>query len=258
MSTSTPALAHLAALSRTELALFLRSKSNLFNVLVIPALIVMGTTTIMKQFDLEGAGLAMGQVMISTSAGVVLVMALYAPLIGTYVLRREEHVLKRLRTGEVGDVVILAAPAVPMALAALVQFALIAGAVAAIAGLGLPAAPHLVVLGIVLGTVLTAAVAALSTAAARTAESAQGISTIGFLLLLLTSGTLVPLETLPAAFGDVLRFFPLTPVIELVRSGWTGRDAGPADTLVSVAVLLAWTLLCTWTARRRFRWEPRT
>ncbi|MFE9122350.1 ABC transporter permease [Streptomyces sp. NPDC007172] len=254
----TTAPGHFAALSRAELALFWRSKSNLFNVLVIPAMIVMGTTTIMKQFDLTGAGLAMGQVMISTSAGVVLVMALYAPLIGTYVLRREEHVLKRLRTGEVGDVVILAAPAVPMALAALVQFALISGAVAAVAGLGLPAAPHLVVLGIVLGTVLTAAVAALSTAAARTAESAQGISTIGFLLLLLTSGTLVPLETLPPAFGAVLRYFPLTPVIELVRAGWSGRGADPSHALTCVAVLLAWTLLCTWAAHRRFRWEPRT
>ncbi|MGV4928042.1 ABC transporter permease (plasmid) [Streptomyces sp. BHT-5-2] len=252
------ATTHLAALSRVELTLFLRSKSNLFNVLVIPAMITMGTTTVMKQFDLEGAGLAMGQVMISTSAGIVLVMALYAPLVGTYVLRREEHVLKRLRTGEVSDLVILASPAVPMTLAAVFQFALIATAVSVIAGLGTPAAPHLVLLGVLLGAVLTAAVAALSTAAARTAESAQGISTIGFLLLLLTSGTLVPLEVLPDAMGDVLRFFPLTPVTELVRSGWTGQHAGPADTLIAIVTLLAWTALAAWGAHRNFRWEPRT
>lgn len=249
--------AHLTALSRVELTLFLRSKSNLFNVLVIPVLIVMGTTTIMKQFDLKDAGLAMGQVMISTSAGIVLIMALYAPLIGVYVLRREEHVLKRLRTGEVGDLVILASPAVPMAIAAVAQFALIATAVSIIAGLGAPAATHLVVIGILLGTLLTASAAAISTAAARTAESAQGISTIGFLLLLLTSGTLIPLEVLPDTFGDILRFFPLTPVIELVRSGWTGHGAGMIDSLVRIVTLLAWTALAAWGAQRRFRWEPR-
>ncbi|MFF8842432.1 ABC transporter permease [Streptomyces sp. NPDC015127] len=248
---------HLTALSRVELTLFLRSKSNLFNVMVVPVLIVMGTTTIMKQFDLDDAGLAIGQVMISTSAGIVLIMALYAPLIGVYVLRREEHVLKRLRTGEVGDLVILASPAVPMAVAAAVQFALIATAVSLIAGLGAPAAPHLVVLGILLGTLLTASAAAISTAVARTAESAQGVSTIGFLLLLLTSGTLIPLEVLPGALGDVLRFFPLTPVIELVRSGWTGHDAGMIDSAARVVTLLVWTALAAWGAQRRFRWEPR-
>ncbi|MFE3329559.1 ABC transporter permease [Streptomyces sp. NPDC059176] len=253
----TAATAHLAALSRVELTLFFRSKSNLFNVLVVPALIVMGTTTIMKQYDLEGAGLTMGQVMISTGAGIVLVMALYAPLIGVYVLRREEHVLKRLRTGEVGDLAILASPAVPMALATLVQFALIAGAVSAIAGLGAPAAPHLAVAGVLLGTVLITAAAAISTAAARTAESAQGVSTIGFLLLLLTSGTLIPLEVLPDPVGAVLRFFPLTPVIQLVQSGWTGQDTGMIDSVVRCATLLAWTALASWGALHRFRWEPR-
>ncbi|MEV5883672.1 ABC transporter permease [Streptomyces sp. NPDC052020] len=249
--------AHLTALSRAELTLFLRSKSNLFNVLVVPVLIVMGSTTIMERFELGDAGLALGQVMISTTAGIVLIMALYAPLIGVYVLRREEHVLKRLRTGEVEDLIVLAGPAVPMALAAVFQFALIATAVSVIAGLGIPAAPHLVVLGIVLGTLLTTAAAAVSTAAARTAESAQGVSTIGFLLLLLTSGTLIPLEVLPDALGDVLRFFPLTPVIELVRTGWTGQDAGVIDSLARILTLLAWTTVAAWGALRRFRWEPR-
>jgi ABC-2 type transport system permease protein len=254
---SPTAAGHLAALSRVELTLFLRSRSNLFNVLVIPALITMGTTTFMRQYDLAGAGLGMGQVMISTSAGIVLVMALYAPLIGVYVLRREEHVLKRLRTGEIGDLAILASPAVPLALATLVQFVLIASAVSVIAGLGVPAAPHLAVLGILLGTVLVTAAAAFSTAAARTAESAQGVSTIGFLFLLLTSGTLIPLEVLPGPLAEVLRFFPLTPVIELVRSGWTGQDAGMMESVVRCATLLAWTALAAWAALRRFRWEPR-
>ncbi|MFD8086128.1 ABC transporter permease [Kitasatospora sp. NPDC059722] len=248
---------HLAALSRVELTLFLRSKSNLFNVLVIPVLIVMGTTTVMRQFDLKGAGLAMGHVMVSTTAGIVLIMALYAPLIGVYVLRREEYVLKRQRTGEIGDLVILASPAVPMAIAAVLQFTAIAAAVALIAGLGAPAAPHLVAVGVLLGTVLIAAAAALSTAFARTAESAQGVSTVGFMLLLVTSGTVIPLEVLPGPFADVLRFFPLTPVIELVRSGWTGEGAGMVDSVVRGATLLAWTALAAWGALRRFRWEPR-
>ncbi|MER8068872.1 ABC transporter permease [Streptomyces sp. NPDC094034] len=251
------AVAHLTALSRIELRLFARSKTNLFNVLVIPVLITMGTTTFMDQYDLAGAGLAMGQVMISTSAGIVLVMALYAPLTGVYVLRREDHLLKRLRTGEVHDTVILASPAVPMIVVAVVQFALIAAAITVIADLGAPAAPHLALLGILLGALLTTAVAALTTAVARTAESAQGVSTMGFLFLLLTSGTLVPMGVLPDIFGDVLGYFPLTPAVSLVQSGWTGEDAGLGSALIRVATIVAWTALATWGVRRWFRWEPR-
>ncbi|ARF74354.1 hypothetical protein B7C62_20540 [Kitasatospora albolonga] len=249
--------AHLAALGRAEFTLFFRSKSNLVNVLLIPVMVTVGMKVVIDRFDLPAAGLTMGPVIISTAAGVILTMALYAPLVGIYVARREELLLKRLRTGEVSDFTILAGSAVPTAAAVPVQFGLITVAVSLIAGMGLPPNPLLPLVGMALGTTLMVMLAAATTAMARTVESAQVALLPGMFLLPLTSGTYIPLEVLPDVVHDIFRFLPLTPVIDLVRAGWTeGMSWGRI--VLDIAVLAGWTALAAYTVRRRFRWEPRT
>lgn len=249
--------AHLAALGRAELTLFLRSKANLVSAVLVPVLLVFTMKVLLGQFDLSGAGLALGPVMISTSAGIILLMGLYAPLTSIYVMRREQLILKRLRSGEVGDLTILLGAAVPVAAAVPLQFVVISTGITLIAGAGAPAAPVLAVIGIVLGAVLVAVLAALTTVLARTAEGAQVAVLPGLFLLPLTSGTYVPLEILPHGVQEVFRFFPLTPVTDLVRSGWTGTMS-VAEAATRTLTLLVWIGLAGWAARRWFRWEPRT
>ncbi|MEV6795384.1 ABC transporter permease [Streptomyces sp. NPDC051320] len=248
---------HLAGLGRAELTLFLRSKANLVSALLVPLMLVFTMKVILDQFDLSGAGLTMGPVMISSAAGIILLMGLYAPLTSIYVMRREQLILKRLRSGEVGDLTILLGAAVPVVAAVPVQFLIISAGITVVAGTGAPAAPLLAVIGIVLGTALITALAALTTVLARTAETAQIAVLPGMFLLPLTSGTYVPLEILPHGVQEVLRFFPLTPVTDLVRSGWTG-SLSVADAAVRTATLLVWIALTAWAVRRSFRWEPRT
>ncbi|GGN19622.1 ABC transporter permease [Streptomyces fuscichromogenes] len=248
---------HLAALGRAELTLLLRSKANLFSVLIIPVMLVGTMKVVMAQFDLAAAGLSVGPVMISTAAGIVLLMALYTPLTSTYVMRREQLLLKRLRSGEVADLTILLGSALPVVAVVPFQFALISTAITLIADEGGPRSPQLAVVGILLGAVLVTALAALTTVLARTAESAQVAVLPGMFLLPLTSGTYIPLEVYPHVLQEVFRFFPLTPVTDLVRAGWTGSMTA-AQAAVRVMTLLVWITLVAFAARRWFRWEPRT
>lgn len=248
---------HLAALGRAELTLLLRSKANLFSVLIIPIMLVGTMKVVMGQFDLAAVGLSIGPVMISTSAGIVLLMALYAPLTSIYVMRREQLLLKRLRSGEIADLTILLGAAIPVVAVVPLQFALISTGITLVAGEGGPRSPHLAVIGVVLGAVLAAVLAALTTVLARTAENAQVAILPGMFLLPLTSGTYVPLEIYPHALQEVFRFFPLTPVTDLVRAGWAGSMTA-WQAAVRIMTLLAWIALIAWAAKRWFRWEPRT
>jgi ABC-2 type transport system permease protein len=184
-------------------------------------------------------------------------MALYAPLTSIYVMRREQLILKRLRSGEIDDITILLGSAVPVVSTVPIQFIVIATGISLVAGTGAPAAPVLAVMGIVLGAVLVAVLAALTTVMARTAENAQVAVLPGMFLLPLTSGTYIPLEILPHGVQEVFRFFPLTPVTDLVRAGWTG-SMSIADAATRTVTLLVWITLAAWAARRWFRWEPRT
>lgn len=184
-------------------------------------------------------------------------MALYAPLTSIYVMRREQLILKRLRSGEIADVTILLGSAVPVVAVVPVQFALISTGISLVAEEGGPRSPQLAVIGLVLGAVLATVLAALTTVLARTAENAQVAVLPGMFLLPLTSGTYIPLEIYPHALQEVFRFFPLTPVTDLVRAGWTGSMTVWQAT-VRVVTLLVWIALITYAAKRWFRWEPRT
>jgi ABC-2 type transport system permease protein len=100
------------------------------------------------------------------------------------------------------------------------------------------------------------ALAGVTASFSRTAESAQVTSLPVMFVSLLGSGVTVPLEVLPDRVASVCELLPLSPVITLVRGGWTG-DLTAYEALGAVATALAWTLLAVFAVRRWFRWEPR-
>ena len=73
---------------------------------------------------------------------------------------------------------------------------------------------------------------------------------------MLGSGTFIPLEVMPDRLASVCELLPLTPVITLIRGGWTG-DLSAYDALGALATAVAWTVLAVFAVRRWFRWEPR-
>ena len=255
-TTTTTPMSRMTSLARAELTLLGRSKGTLFAALFVPLVLPLSVRSAAEEMDLAEAGLTPGAVVLPAAVGFSLLFAVYSSLVGIFVVRREELVLKRLRTGELRDAEILGGSALPAVLTGLVQCLVLTVACAVLLDMSAPSAPHLAVLGLLLGLVMCAALAAVTAAFTRTAESAQVTPMPLLIVSMIGSGMFVPLELLPDRVASVCELLPLTPVVTLVRGGWTG-DLSAAETLAALATAVAWTLLAVFAVRRRFRWEPR-
>ncbi|MDG9728144.1 MULTISPECIES: ABC transporter permease [unclassified Streptomyces] len=252
----TTPMSRMTALARAELILLGRNKGTIVAALFVPLVLPFSVWSASKEMDLAEAGLTTGTLVLPAAIGFSLLFAVYSALVGVFVVRREELVLKRLRTGELRDAEILGGSALPSVLTGLVQSLLLAAGCFVLLDLSAPSAPHLAVLGLLLGLVMCAALAAVTASFTRTGESAQ-VTPMPFMFAsMLGSGMFVPLEVLPDLASSLCELLPLTPVITLVRGGWTG-DLSAYETLGAVATAVAWTVVAVFAVQRRFRWEPR-
>ncbi|MDH6215223.1 ABC transporter permease [Streptomyces pseudovenezuelae] len=251
-----PAGRRLRALARAELTLLGRNRSAVVTALLVPLALPFSVRPALDQMDLKAEGLSVGIVLVTAAVGFSFLFAVYSSLVSAYVARREELVLKRLRTGEVGDPEILVGTALPAMCVGLLQSLVLTVACALLLDTGAPQAPYLTVLGLLLGLVLSAALAALTASYTRTVESAQVTALPLLFLSMLGSGIAIPAEALPDRVADVCAYLPLSPAIRLVRGGFTGELSG-YEALVAAATALAWTVLAVFAVRRWFRWEPR-
>lgn len=246
----------MAALGRAELTLLLRSRAALFTALMVPAIMAFSMRGMVKSLDLAGTGLSIATVLLPGILAMALFFSVYTNLVGVYVTRRESLVLKRLRAGEVRDWEILAGGALPAVVLALVQCLLMAVGLTVVLDAPLPEAPHLVILGLLAGLALLVAGGALTAAVTRTAESSQ-LTFLPFMLVTMAgSGLFLPREVLPGVVGDISAWLPFSPVMDLLRGGWTG-DLGLMDQGRLLLTALAWTGAAALGVRRWFRWSPR-
>ncbi|MFJ6940090.1 ABC transporter permease [Streptomyces sp. NPDC101132] len=250
-----PAVRHMKALFRVEWKLFNRIKGNYIYVVFVPLMILMAMRFVHDQLDLAGHGLDAGPLMVSTAAGILLIFSLYSSVTGLYVARREELVLKRLRTGEASDAVILAGGASLYVTVAVVQI-LVTSAVLSVMFDAVPRQPLAALAGLLTGVAQMTAMAAATAALCRTVESVMVATLPAIFILPMVSGIYLPREVLPDALGDALLYAPLSSTVDLIRSGWTA-ELGAAALLTHTALALLWTALFAWTATRKFRWEPR-
>ncbi|SDJ24714.1 ABC-2 type transport system permease protein [Lentzea albidocapillata subsp. violacea] len=230
------------AVGQAELKLFWRNRTALFNSLLLPLLLA----PVLYSVDADGVPLVVGLI------GFALLMAVYYNLVTTFVARREELVLKRLRVGELTDPEILAGAALPSVVVALGQMVLYTVVVGVITGVALPARPWFLLLGVLGGVAVFVLLAAASSAFTRTVEMAQVTSLPVLMACMLGSGLIFPLSVLPGGIASVLKYLPLTPVLELLRAGWAD---GPV--LQPLIVLAVWIVLGTYAVQRWFRWDPR-
>ncbi|MBQ1098571.1 ABC transporter permease [Streptomyces sp. b94] len=255
-ATVTTPMGRMTALARVEMTLLGRNKGTLFAALFVPLVLPLSVWSASKEMDLAEAGLTTGTLVLPAAIGFSLLFAVYSALVGVFVVRREELVLKRLRTGELRDAEILSGSAMPAVLSGLVQSLLLAAGCFVLLDLSAPPAPHLAVVGLLLGLVMCAALAAVTASFTRTGESAQ-VTPLPFMFVsMLGSGMFVPLEVLPDRLASFCELLPLTPVITLMRGGWTG-DLSAYEALGAVVTAVAWTVVAVFAVRRWFRWEPR-
>ncbi|MFD0148792.1 ABC transporter permease [Streptomyces sp. NPDC055721] len=246
----------MTSLGRAELTLLGRNKNNLFIALLMPLMMIFVMRSSLGQMssgELPG-GLAGTTVIGGT--GLVLVLVVYMGLVSALVARREELVLKRLRTGEATDLEILGGAALPSAAIALLQCAVLAVGGVLVLDVPAPRRPDLLVLGLLAAILLLAGLAAATTAITRNVESA-GLTTLPFFLIsAMGSGLMVPLDVLPDPAANIARLLPFSGVMEFVRAGWLG--AGDTEDLMTAALTtLVWGALTVFAVRTWFRWEPR-
>ncbi|MGX2996198.1 ABC transporter permease [Streptomyces sp. JNUCC 64] len=253
---TTTAVDRLVSLTRAEVSLLLRSKGTLFAAVFVPLVLPFSFRSVTKDMDLEGTGLSIGTILMPSAVGFSLLFAVYMAFTGILVARREELVLKRLRVGELRDAEILGGTALPSVCVALIQCAVLVAGSVALLDVGVPKAVHLSLLGLVLGLVMCAALAAVTAAFSRTLENSQVAVMPLMLVSMFGSGITVPLEMLPDEAARICELLPLTGVISLVRGGWTGTMSG-TETLTAVVTAVVWTGLSVFAVRRWFRWEPR-
>ncbi|MFF7145104.1 ABC transporter permease [Streptomyces nodosus] len=252
---NTMTVARMRALGRAELTLLLRAKSALFTGAAAPVLLTVGLWSAVGEMDLAGTGLSPGTIVLPGAVGFMLLFTVYSNLVGVYVARREESVLKRLRTGEATEPEILVGSALPAAVLTVLQVLVLVVAGAALLRVPMPSRPDLLAAGVLLGLVMTAAMAAVSSTT-RSVEAAQVTPLPVMLVSLMGSGMFIPLDVMPDRVAEVCRLLPLSPVMELVRGGRAGgQEAGM--TLRSLALAVVWTGLMLLAARRWFRWERR-
>ena len=211
----------------------------------------------------------------SVGAGAIVTMWLvvglfpvYYNLLSQFVNRRDELVLKRLRTGETRDGELLLSIALPGAISALVLTAA-AIPIAALLDQPLPVNPILYAALAVMAVVMFSAFAYWTAAWTKNAEAAQLTSLP--LIILASIGPLTnTIPDMPDRLRDILSLTPGAAISDLVRNGWFGFE-GPGATEPTLAlaetwghaaeplaVTAAWTLLAVALARRSMRWEPRT
>ncbi|UCA47992.1 ABC transporter permease [Streptomyces sp. WA6-1-16] len=249
-------LRRLNALARAELILLIRNRSAIFVALVLPIVMIFSIRASLEQIDLAGTGLSVAGAALTGGIGIVLVQVVYMNLVTGYVTRREELVLKRLRTGEVTDREILISTALPSVALAVLQSVLLVVAGAIAFDLSAPKRPDLFLLGLLVGFVMMSALAAATSAVTRTVQTSQLTTLPLFFVSLFASGIFVPLDVFPDKLAAVFELLPLTGVMTLVRHGWLGGVEG-GDLVTAVVAAVAWTAFAVFAVRRWFRWDPR-
>lgn len=254
--------ARLVGLARAELTLLLRNRMQLATALVMPLVLpLLYIPSARAGADGEQLANALGMMFV-----IALLFVVYYNLICAYVARRQDLVLKRLRTGEASDATVLGATAVPALVIAIVMITLMGAIAIPLLDLPLPRYPGLIAAALVLGALLMVPLALATTNITRTVESAQVTSLPLMAIAIIGTGAAIPLETMPDWFQRLVAVVPSAPLVDLIRAGWIGIDADGAalagadlwrTAAVAAVILLAWLGMALWFVRTRFRWEPR-
>lgn len=204
---------------------------------------------------------------ITTMFLVTTLFPVYYNVLAQFVSRRDELVLKRMRTGESRDAELLVSIALPGAIAALALTAVSVPFAWAV-DQPLPVNPLLFAALAVLGVIMLTAFAYWTAAWTRSAEAAQ-LTSMPIILLASAGPLAISIPDMSEGLRTVLEATPGAAMAELIRVGWFGLDGVDAkETTLSFAetwraagsplsVMVVWTVVAVSLARRSMRWEPR-
>jgi len=255
-------------LARLDLSLLWRNRTALVGVLGVPVAFAVplfpagdGTMT---------SGIAAPLYTGTGDLAFFLLFGIFVNLTNVFTARREDLTLKRLRGSALSDREIFGGSVLGATAIYLFQAGLVLTALVTTLDAGAPANPPLLLLGLGLGVAAFALLAFALSGVTPNAELSQYTVLPVLFLCSAASGFMIPLDSLPDWVERIAATLPLSPLVEISRTAYLGRDfthggdqgqlsflgswaaCGPA-----LAVLLAWIAAGFLLARRYFRWEPR-
>ena len=249
------------SLSRWNMVLLSRNRLAFFYAVLLP-LLPLGLLFVGERGAATGGASAITTMFLTIS-----LFPVYYNVLAQFVSRRDELVLKRMRTGEARDAELIASIALPGAIAALAIVA-IAVPISQLFEQRLPVNPVVYAGGAVLVVIMFSAFAYWTAAWTRSAEAAQ-LTSMPIILIASIGPLTNSIPDMSERLRDLLSLTPGAAISDLVRIGWFGLDGPGAEqaTLTfaetwsqagrPLLVMAAWTYVAVVLARRSMRWEPR-
>lgn len=243
-------------LSRVEFLQLRRARITLLYLFGLPVLLSF------ISFSTQGLYTDSGEHVDAGAASLVTMLPVVATAMGLlhvanlFAVRRDRHILKRLRVSGVTPSAVYAAATVPV-LAFVIGLTLVLCAIGVAAAGQFPENPLMLLLSVALASMTMTLLGISFTRFTRSAEAVQVVSLIPLMLLLFGSGATLPLELLSDTVARIAWFTPLAPLVDLVRSAYFGSDffggqVSHAEQLGAVelwtAALPALTLSLAWLA----------
>jgi ABC-2 type transport system permease protein len=238
---------------RAEQLLFWRSKEAALFIFVFPLLlfVLLGSVYSGRIYGVPAA-----EALLSGLIGYGCANTAFAGLAITLVVRREQAILKRLRATPLPASTYIAAMLVSTLIVFALQTLALFGLGRAFYGTPFPTAVGSLILAVIVGSIVFAALGVATASLIRSAEGSSAVVNFILLPMAFLTGAFGPTRHFPPflrAIGDVL---PLKYFIDLVNAIYLrGHEiwTRPLD----LAVLAAWGLGGLVVAVLKFRWEPR-
>lgn len=240
------------SLARAEGLQFLRNRTLVFMATVMPTAFPLAVYFILRG-PVGEADAAANAVEIFTLFSLTLVQ--FYSVLSMATTRRDEKVLKRLRSGEPRDGEILTAIGLPGAVVTL-GLSVLFVAVLLVAGAPVPGNPLLMVVALVLGLIISTALALVVSGMTQNAEAAQ-ITSLPVIILAMISLSSTR-AMLPESFGRILDLTPFAVISDLVQVGWIGSTpvGDPSSDMWRLfLILVLWTMVTVMAAHRYMRWD---
>lgn len=190
----------------------------------------------------------------------------FMTVVESFVMRRQLLILKRLRGTELPDLAIFGGEILTVLSVGLLQLVLIVGLAKVVHGVALPANPALLLITVLLGLAVCAAMA-VAVSGRVPAQGSTVVVSLPFLLLSLAlSGFAYPVSAFPEWLRTISSFLPFERMAEGIRTAYLGRDVTGSKVGVVEGFLVmwpgwlvlgAWLVLSLLAAKRWFKWEPR-
>lgn len=259
MSRPAPLSRSVAALAAMELRLALRRGENLLVMVVIPVAVLVffaGSGII----PLATPGAAVAFLLPGSMALAIIATSLVNLGIAT-AYERSYGVLKRLGGSPLPRGGLVAAKIATVLAIELIQLVLLVVVAVVVLGWSPPSSPglplpaiSLLVAGWLLGTMAFAGLGLLMAGTLR-AEATLALANGLFLAFLMLGGIVLPLDHLPSWLGTVEAFLPSSALADIFRTALGSSTGNALDVDTDLLVLLAWGLVASELATRRFRWD---